>query len=56
MFGMLDPLPPELCASPERSRRLYSSGDARFHAAVTPELKAHRDFIYREYLKLPMDF
>jgi glutathione S-transferase len=56
MFGMLDPLPPELCASPERSRRLYSSGDARVRAAVTPELKAHRDFIYQAHLKLPMDF
>ena len=55
-FGMVDPLPPDLCPSPERSRMLYSSGEPEVRGAVTVELRAHRDFIYRTYLKLPMDF
>ena len=55
-FGMFDPLSPAQCPSPDRSRMLYSSGDAHLRAVVTDALRAHRDFIYRSHLKLPMDF
>ena len=54
--AMLQPLPPELCDMPRWLRATYTANDPRVVAAVTPALLAHRDFIYREYLQLPMDF
>jgi len=54
--GMIDPLPIESNSMPQFLRDLYSSGEPRLRQAITPELMAHRDFIYRHHLKLPMDF
>ena len=54
--AMLQPLPPELCDMPGWLRTTYTANDPRVVAAITPALLAHRDFIYREYLKLPLDF
>nr|WP_245405840.1 hypothetical protein [Sphingobium sp. Sx8-8] len=55
-FGMIDPLPHDLNPMPDHLRMLYSSGSPGLRAMVTPELRAHRDFVYRDYLRLPMDF
>jgi glutathione S-transferase len=50
--ALIDPLPHELCPMTSRIRRLYDS--AQLRAATAPQLLAHRDFIYREYLELPV--
>jgi glutathione S-transferase len=49
------PLPHELCPMLPRMRKLYDCPDPLVLAATTPQLLAHRDFIYREYLELPVD-
>jgi glutathione S-transferase len=54
--AMLRPLPPELCNMPNWLRITYTANDPRVVAAIKPSLFEHRDFIYREYLQLPMDF
>jgi glutathione S-transferase len=54
--AMIQPLPPELCDMPRWLRTTYTANDPRVFEAVRPELLAHRDFIYREYLQLPLDF
>ena len=53
--GSIDPLPPELCPGlPDYMRASYTNPDLK--ALAGRELFEHRDFIYRTYLKLPMDF
>ncbi len=54
--AMIQPLPPELCDMPRWLRTTYTANDPRVVAAVKPALLEHRDFIYREYLQLPLDF
>jgi glutathione S-transferase len=54
--AMIQPLPPEFCDMPRWLRVTYTANDPRVVAAVRPALLEHRDFIYRTYLKLPMDF
>ena len=54
--AMIQPLPPELCDMPRWLRVTYTANDPRVVAAVRPALLEHRDFIYREYLQLPLDF
>jgi glutathione S-transferase len=54
--AMLQPLPPGLCNMPHWLRITDTANDPRVVAAIKPILFEHRDFIYREYLKLPMDF
>lgn len=49
------PLPQEYCAMPDEVRKTYTNSDPTIAAAVSPELLAHRDFIYREYLVLPLE-
>jgi glutathione S-transferase len=51
----IKPLPHELCPMLPQTRRLYDCTDPLVRAATTPQLLAHRDFIYREYLELPVD-
>jgi hypothetical protein len=36
-------------------RRMYVCTDAIVMAATSPQLLAHRDFIYHDYLELPVD-
>lgn len=51
---MLEPLPENLCPMPAGLRGIYTvSGPVR--EALDPALLAHRDFVYREYLELPVD-
>jgi glutathione S-transferase len=54
--AMLQPLPPELCDMPRWLRVTYTANDPRVVAAIKPTLFEHRDFIYRDYLRLPLDF
>ena len=53
--GSIDPLPPELCPNmPPDMRAGYT--DPELVELGGKALFAHRDRIYRQYLKLPMDF
>jgi glutathione S-transferase len=54
--AMLEPLPPELCPMPEPMRHSYRTQHPAIRAASDPALLAHRDFVYREYLELLLDF
>lgn len=55
MAGAIDPLPPELCPRmPDAMRRTYT--DPELKELGGEALFAHRDRIYRDHLKLPMDF
>jgi glutathione S-transferase len=53
--AMLEPLPEELCPMPQTIRFLYRLDDPSVRAALDPALLAHRDFVYREFLELPVD-
>jgi glutathione S-transferase len=56
-FGaVVRPLPAAQCPMPEFLRSQYDVKDARVSEAVDPMLLEHRDFIYREFLQLPLDF
>jgi glutathione S-transferase len=53
--GAIDPLPPDLCPNmPDMMRRSYTDPELKEIGGL--ELFQHREFIYRTYLKLPMDF
>ncbi|WP_295683618.1 hypothetical protein [uncultured Nevskia sp.] len=52
--AMLEPLPPDLCEMAPLFRAVYTNRDPALRAATTPVLMAHRDFIYREHLELPL--
>jgi len=55
-FGaMVSPLPESQCAMPASMRPLYELGDPTLRSACSPELLAHRDFVYREHLELPIE-
>lgn len=53
--ALIEPLPQNLCPMPPEFRRRYSCDDPLVRAATTPQLLAHRDSIYHEYLQLPVD-
>lgn len=53
--ALVEPLPHELCPMPANFRRMYQCANPVVRAALTPQLLAHRDFIYHEYLELPID-
>src|SRR2546430_4607675 len=53
--ALIQPLPHELCPMPQPFRKSYTNTDPIIQAAVNPLLLEHRDFIYREYLELPID-
>ena len=53
--ALLQPLPHELCPMPQPFRKMYTNTDPVVQAAVKPILLEHRDFIYHEYLELPID-
>jgi glutathione S-transferase len=52
--AMVSPLPESQCAMPAGLRALYELKDPALRAACSPELLAHRDFVYREHLELPV--
>jgi glutathione S-transferase len=53
--AMIEPLPPELCPMRADTRAAYTVRDPVVRAAVDPALLAHRDFVYREHLELPVE-
>jgi glutathione S-transferase len=53
--ALIKPLPPELCPIPEPLRAFFTNTHPIVAAAAAPSLMEHRDFIYREYLELPMN-
>jgi glutathione S-transferase len=53
--ALIEPLPENLCSMPLEIRRRYICEEPVVRAATTPQLLTHRDFIYREYLELPVD-
>jgi glutathione S-transferase len=54
--AMNDPLPDDLCPLSPGFRRVYTNTDPTIKKATAPILLEHRDFIYRNFLELPMDF
>lgn len=55
--GILDPLPEDLCPMWTGFRgNAYGNSDPAIAKALNPDLLAHRDFIYREHLQLPIVF
>jgi len=54
--AILDPMPPERCPMADAFRGTYGNTDQRIGKALSPELRAHRDFIYDEHLELPIVF
>jgi glutathione S-transferase len=53
--NMLKPLPPELMPMHERIRAMFTTTDPTVVAALKPILIEHRDFIFKNYLELPVD-
>jgi glutathione S-transferase len=53
-MAMFKPLPPELCPMMELIRPTLEAMDEATAKALDPILLEHRDFIYREYLELPL--
>ena len=54
--ALVQPLPPDLCPMATGFRDFYTNKDPVVAAALSPVLLEHRDFIYREYLELPIVF
>jgi glutathione S-transferase len=54
--GLVHPMPPELCPMASAFRGFYTERNPTITAAISPILLGHRDFIYREYLELPIVF
>jgi len=54
--ALVRPLPPELCPMASSFRDTYTERDPTIVEATSPALLEHRDFIYREYLELPIVF
>ncbi len=54
--ALVQPLPPELCPMATAFRDHYAERDPGVLAATSLLLLEHRDFIYREYLELPIVF
>jgi len=54
--ALLDPLPHELCPMPEGIRGSYLLTDSDVRKAADPILIEHPDFMYKEFLTLPLDF
>lgn len=53
--ALLDPLPSELCPMTDWFRALYTA-PPELDTARDPILLEHRDFIYKNHLKLPLEF
>jgi glutathione S-transferase len=53
--NLFAPLPPAQLALPESLRAMFSAREPEIQAALDPALLEHRDRIYRQYLKLPVE-
>jgi hypothetical protein len=54
--GFLDPMPEDRCpmCTDFRAPNLYGTPNAEIERALTPALRAHRDFVYEQRLELPI--
>ena len=55
-YALFEPLPPALCPMASSYRPAYRNADPDIERAMGSALRDHRDFIYREHLRLPMVF
>ena len=55
-YALLEPLPAALCPMASSYRPAYRNADPEVELAMTAQLAGHRDFIYRQHLKLPIVF
>ncbi len=55
MCNLVAPLPPEQLALPDAMRFAFECRDPEVLAALSPALLAHRDRIYAEHLRLPVE-
>lgn len=53
--ALIQPLSHEQCPMPDPFRKMYTNTDPLIQTAAKPIFFEHRDFIYREYLELPID-
>jgi glutathione S-transferase len=53
--ALMRPLPDELCKMHPGFRKMYFCTEPTVNAAASPELFAHRDAVYQEFLELPVD-
>lgn len=53
--ALLQPLPEELCPMQPFMRQSYTVADESVLAAADPILLEHRDFVYQEFLELPVE-
>jgi len=53
-MALLRPLPPQHCPMPDALRVAFEAMDAATARAVDPILLEHRDFVYEEFLELPL--
>ena len=53
--ALIQPLPDDLCKMSPGFRRTYTCADAAVMAAASPQLLEHRDFVYHQFLELPVD-
>ena len=53
-MALFKPLPPEQCPIPEAMRPGFENLDERTAKALDPILLDHRDFVYNEFLELPL--
>lgn len=53
-MALFNPLPPEQCPMPEAMRPGFESLDEPTAKALDPILLEHRDFVYDEFLELPL--
>jgi glutathione S-transferase len=51
---MFRPMPHDLCPMPEMLRETFEVRSPQEEKALQPALIEHRDFVYREYLELPL--
>jgi len=52
--ALVEPLPADLCPTPDYLRPLYVLDDREVRSAADPVLLAHRDLIYEKHLELPV--
>jgi len=53
--NLFSPLPPEQLPVPDTIRAMFTARDPEIVAALDPALLEHRDRIYRQYLRLPVE-
>lgn len=54
--NLLDPLPKAQCPIPDEMRPMFPATDPQITAALDPILFAHRDRIFQQYFRSPMEF